>query len=231
MSMETNNKDVLWGSPSLQSSREKREYCLPCVIAVLYVGRWRPAASVGDRWWREGETSFTDKQQVGVVERVKPIKHLVAEARIMAGNVFKNPPNFNCETSYESWKNDIAIWCKLTDIPKEKQALAIHLVLTGKARQASSEVEISNLERADGVEQLIKKLDQLFLMDESRRQFRAFQELYNLRRSADIDVAEFVNEFERYYYRFTQEKMKLPDTVMAFMLLGRVPYLSLNFSL
>ena len=56
-------------------------------------------------------------------------------------------------------------------------------------------------------------------MDESRRQFRAFQELYNLQRTVDSDVGEFVNEFERYYYRFTQEKMKLPDTVMAFMLL------------
>ena len=56
-------------------------------------------------------------------------------------------------------------------------------------------------------------------MDESRRQFRAFQELYNLRRTVDSDVGEFVNEFERYYYRFTQEKMKLPDTVMAFILL------------
>ena len=35
----------------------------------------------------------------------------------------------------------------------------------------------------------------------------------------DNDVGEFVNEFERYYYRFTQEKMKLPDTVVGFMLL------------
>ena len=100
----------------------------------------------------------------------------------MAGNVFKNPPSFTSDGNYESWKKDIAIWCKLTDIAKEKQALAIHLVLTGKARQASSEVEISDLEKPDGVEYLIRKLDQLFLMDESRRQFRAFQELYNLRR-------------------------------------------------
>ena len=60
----------------------------------------------------------------------------------MAGNVFKNPPSFTSDGNYESWKKDIAIWCKLTDIAKEKQELAIHLVLTGTARQASSEVEI-----------------------------------------------------------------------------------------
>ena len=118
--------------------------------------------------------------------------HLVAErgykSVIMAGNVFKNPPSFISDGNYESWKKDIAIWCKLTDIAKEKQVLVIHLVLTGKARQASSEVEISDLEKPDGVEYLIRKLDQLFLMDESRRQFRAFQELYNLRRTVDSDV-------------------------------------------
>ena len=92
----------------------------------------------------------------------------------MAGNVFKDPPSFTIDGNYESRKKDIALWCKLTDIAEEKQVLAIHLVLTGKARQASSEVEISDIEKPDGVENLIRKLDQLFLMDESHRQFRAF---------------------------------------------------------
>ena len=93
--------------------------------------------------------------------------------RTMAGNIFKNPHSCTSDINDNSWKKDIAIWCKLSDIPKEKQALAIHLVLTGKARQASSEVEISDLEKPNGVECLITKLDQLFLMDESWRQFRS----------------------------------------------------------
>ena len=80
-------------------------------------------------------------------------------------------------------------------------------MLAGKARQASSELKLSVLKKVVGVDQLIVKLDKLFLMDESRRQFKAFQELYNLRRSADHDVGAFVNEFERFYYWFTQEKM------------------------
>ena len=84
----------------------------------------------------------------------------------MAGNILKNPP-FTSDGNYESWKKDIAIWCKPTNIAKEKQALAIHLVLTGKARQASSEVAISDLESPDGVENLIRKLDQLFLKGKS----------------------------------------------------------------
>ena len=54
-------------------------------------------------------------------------------------------------------------------------------------------LKITYMEKPDGIEYLIRKLDQLFLVDESRRQFRAFQELYNLRRTVDSDVGEFVN--------------------------------------
>lgn len=134
-------------------------------------------------------------------------------------NIFKNPPAFNSDFNYENWKKDIEIWRKLTDIEKNKQALAIHLVLTGKARQASTEISITELNSDNGVDKLIEKLDDLFLLDESRRQFGAFQNLYNLKRSPEVDVGQFVNEFERHYFRFTQEKMTLPDAVMAFMLL------------
>ena len=113
-------------------------------------------------------------------------------------NIFKNPPAFNSDFNYENWKKDIEIWRKLTDIEKNKQALAIHLVLTGKARQASTEISITELNSDNGVDKLIEKLDDLFLLDESRRQFGAFQNLYNLKRSPEVDVGQFVNEFERH---------------------------------
>ena len=76
--------------------------------------------------------------------------------------------------SYESWRKDIEIWCKLTDLPKKKQALAIHLSLDGQARVATSEIEVSDLEVDGGVEVILTKLDDLFLVDKGRRQFAAF---------------------------------------------------------
>lgn len=131
----------------------------------------------------------------------------------------KCPPVFGSEVSYETWKNDIMIWRELTDLPKGKQALAIHLTLTGKARQASGELGVVDLKKDDGVDTLLKKLDELFLLDKGRRQFNVFRDLYNLRRPSATSVGDFVNEFERVYYRFTQEAMTLPDAVIAFMLL------------
>ena len=132
----------------------------------------------------------------------------------------KTPPKLVDDSAYESWKKDITIWCKFTDIPVEKQALGIHLSLTGRARIATSEIEISDLEKKDGVQIIIEKLDNLFLADKGRRQFAAFHSLYNFRRSSDVDVNKFVMEFEHVYFKFSQQDMTLPDTVMAFMLLA-----------
>ena len=48
-------------------------------------------------------------------------------------------------------KKDIEIWCELTDLAIEKPALAIHLVLTGRARVASSKLEVTELKAEEGV--------------------------------------------------------------------------------
>ncbi|KAK3872293.1 hypothetical protein Pcinc_022626 [Petrolisthes cinctipes] len=133
---------------------------------------------------------------------------------------YKWPPKLDKELSYESWRKDIEIWSKITDLSKKKQALAIHLSLDGRARVATSEIEVRDLKADNGVEVLLGKLDGLFLVDEGRRQFTAFQDLYNLRRQGDGNVREFVAEFEHTYFKFTKQGMTLPDSALAFMLLA-----------
>ena len=130
----------------------------------------------------------------------------------------KWPPPLNNDESYETWKKDIEIWAKLTDLKKPKQALAIHLSLTGKARIASSELSVESLNSDSGVELILEKLDALFLLDKGRRQFAAFKNLYDLKREGK-SILEHISSFEHTYYRFKQEGMSLPDPVMAFMLI------------
>ncbi|KAK3874911.1 hypothetical protein Pcinc_020228 [Petrolisthes cinctipes] len=132
----------------------------------------------------------------------------------------KWPPKLESGSSYENWKKDIDIWCELTDLPKKKQALAIHLSLSGRARVATSEIDAADLKQDTGVQTLLMKLDGLFLVDKGRRQFAAFHELYNYRRAGDVSVRKFVAEFEHTYFQFKKQDMELPDSVMAFMLLA-----------
>lgn len=137
-----------------------------------------------------------------------------------AAATMKMPPAFEDENAYEIWKEDLEIWCDLTDLPASKRALAVRLVLTGRARAAaSSQVKREDLKKDDGVQILLKKLDGEFLVEKGRRQFAAFNEMYNFRRSDKHDVSTFVSCFEHGYFKFTQQGMTLPDTVLAFMLL------------
>ncbi|KAK4329335.1 hypothetical protein Pmani_000306 [Petrolisthes manimaculis] len=132
----------------------------------------------------------------------------------------KWPPKLSNEAAYELWRKDIEIWCKLSDLSKKKQALAIHLSLDGRARISTSELEVDALESDDGVKTILEKLDGLFLVDKGRRQFNVFQELYNLRRPDGVEVRKFISQFEHTYSEFTKQNMSLPDSVRAFMLLA-----------
>ena len=129
------------------------------------------------------------------------------------------PPVFN-GVNYETWKRDVKIWCRLADFTAEKQALAIHLSLEGRARDASSEIDPDTLGGKDGVKILLERLDKVFLPNKGRRQFSAFQELYNLRREKGSGIDEFVDCFEHTYFKFKSQNMELPDPVIAFMLLA-----------
>ena len=95
----------------------------------------------------------------------------------------------------------------------------MHLSLKGRARVASSEVAVEALKQENGVETLIAKLDKLFLQDEGSRQFNAFREFYNLRKSDAKSCNEYISEFEHVYFKLVAQKMALPDSVIAFMLL------------
>ena len=64
--------------------------------------------------------------------------------------------------TYDVWRKDINIWTRLTDLDKKKQALAIHLSLNERARQATSELEVEKLECDDGIKNLIERLDRGF---------------------------------------------------------------------
>ena len=136
----------------------------------------------------------------------------------MAFNM-KAPPVLD-DDSYETWKRDIEIWSKFTDVKPEKQGLGVYLTLSGRAHSAASEIPVADLEKAVGLQTIISKLDNLFLAEKGRRQFCAFNNLYNFRCAGDMSVGKFVTDFEHVYFKFEQQDMKLPDTVMAFMLLA-----------
>ena len=138
----------------------------------------------------------------------------------MADKLFKLPTLSEDGANYENWKKDIDLWCLASTLSGKKQAIAIHLSLSGKARAATTEIDIVHAPDAEAVSKIKEKLDSIFLPEKGVRQFNAFSCLFNLRRKEDVKMIDFISEFEHVAYKFQQEGMILPDAVMAFMLLG-----------
>ena len=139
----------------------------------------------------------------------------------MSEKVYKMPILNEDGGNYESWKKDIDIWCLCqTSMTVKKQAFAIHLSLTGKARIATSELDLTHVPDAEAVNRIKEKLDSLFLPEQHIRQFICFSKMFNLRRKEEDSISNYIHEFEHNIFRFNQEGMNMPDGMMAFFLLA-----------
>lgn len=65
---------------------------------------------------------------------------------------YRVPPGFDEGKPYESWKNEVAIWTRVTELDKDKQALAVVLALSGRARETGMEVPADDLNKDTGMD-------------------------------------------------------------------------------
>ena len=133
-------------------------------------------------------------------------------------SVIKNPPVLRELEQYEQWKEDVLMWTELTDISKKKQAIAIHLTLTGQAKEVANQVSTEDKKKENGVEILLEKLDEAFMKEPERRKFMAYQSFEECVRKDDMSICEFMREFDMKYYKMKEKGMELPDEVLAFRL-------------
>ena len=132
---------------------------------------------------------------------------------------FKAPPLLSDESVYENWKCEIEIWQAFTVLAPKKQGPAIFLTSQGKAREAALEIEIKDLTDDQGVKKLIEKLDSLYLKDINQSAYAAYECFEMYRRPKEMNMKEFLNNFERLYNRLKVYQMELPDGILAYRVL------------
>ncbi|ESO98891.1 hypothetical protein LOTGIDRAFT_158847 [Lottia gigantea] len=134
-------------------------------------------------------------------------------------NSYKNPSYFGPDTVYDTWKNELEIWRRVTDLDADKQALAITLSLTGRARERAVQIPADYLDSERGVDILIAKLDDVFKKETKDATYEAYLSFENFRKTDDMSIETYVIEFERLNTRLVRYGMELPDAVLAFKLL------------
>lgn len=139
----------------------------------------------------------------------------------MAAQSYKIPPRMTEQKSYDTWKNEIKMWRLVTELDKKKQALAIALSLTGKAREAALEIPAENLNSDDGVDKLLEKLDQLFKKDTIDSAYEAYKNFDAFYQGESVPMTDYIAQFEILYRKMEKYEMKLPDAILAFTLLEK----------
>ena len=130
----------------------------------------------------------------------------------------KPPPIFNPDEDddYCAWKNDVEVWQAFTKEEAKRQGPAVYLSLKGRAREAVRGISINDLKKDDGVDEIIRILDEIFQSDETTRAYHAFKEYVEYRRSSDQTFSSFVVEYEKRYREVKRYKLDLPTGVQAF---------------
>lgn len=100
----------------------------------------------------------------------------------------------------------ISLWCELPELPKERRAIS-------HSWDALSEVYITDLKKSS-MDILVEKFGSFF-SDKDHKQFTAFYISYNLHWSCHTNI-----KFVHMYFKYTQEDIKLPHSVMPFILLA-----------
>lgn len=137
----------------------------------------------------------------------------------MANN-FKNPPAFDQRSmGYETWKNEVQVWQLVTELKKEKQALAVSLSLTGNARESAMEIPAADLGSEDGMTKLFAQLDKVFLRDDKDRAYEAYKDFDTFHRADNMSMSDYILEFDKRYNKSKRYEMTLPEAVLAFKLL------------
>ena len=132
----------------------------------------------------------------------------------------KAPPPMRSDLPYSEWKHEVKVWKSfMSTIDKNRLGPALFLSLEGSARDAAREIAPEDLEKENGFDTLITKLDSLFLKDENNSAFEAYDIFERYQRPQDMDIFTYINAFERLYQKAKNFKLELPDGVLAYRLL------------
>ena len=131
----------------------------------------------------------------------------------------KTPPLLSETENYTNWKKAVAIWSNFTSLPDTKQGAALFLTLQGSARDAALELSQDAISSATGLNQVLRRLDDLYLKDETLQKYEAFEAFDSFRRPSHMSIPEFLHAFNLLSNKLQSYGTTISDDLLAFKLL------------
>ena len=130
----------------------------------------------------------------------------------------KTSPLLFAAKDYFSWKKSIKIRSEFTSLEAKKQGAAVFLTLDGTARDAALGLDESKISSDTGPVAMLKRLDKLYLKDETLQKYEVFYEFGNYQRSPDIPMNEFLHKFSMLYNKLNSYGTTISDDLLGYKL-------------
>ena len=130
------------------------------------------------------------------------------------------PPVLDDKMTYEMWKKQLQLWQICSRLDKDQQASELILSLSGKAREAALEMDITEIHVDDGVDNVIKKLDGLFLKDENQliyvslKKFEHYKIFYNHLNLKILFICKMYHEEDHHVDAEVHPEVEVVDLVV-----------------
>ena len=133
-------------------------------------------------------------------------------------------PTLTGSTNYELWKLQTQAWTVVTELSKEKQAVAVALNLPeddGRKikEKVFGELELDVLNSENGMNVLFESLDRYFLEDELMNSWNKFENFEKFERKHGQNIREYAADFDLKFRKLEKINIKLPSEILAFKLL------------
>ena len=132
-------------------------------------------------------------------------------------NFTKSPPLLSDTKNYTDWIKLLDLWKIFTSLEPAKQGPAVALTLQGEAQDEILELSTNKLTAADGLNNIIKRLDLIYKKDELVDKFYNLEAFESYKRPARLPIQEFMTEFDKKSHKLKNET--LSDDLLAYRLL------------
>ena len=137
----------------------------------------------------------------------------------MSSSNSKQPPALSKCKTYDDWLKLVRVWKMFTDLPIARQGPAIVLSLEGEAQDAVLELDESTFAAENGVDLIIARLDKLYKRDSTITKFQALESFQTFRRSSNMSILAFLNEFDKRYNKIKTHGTLMSDDLLGYLLL------------
>ena len=139
-----------------------------------------------------------------------------------------NPPTLTKGETYERYRQETLAWTKITDLGKEKQAIAIVLSLpeedeTKIREKVFDQLQLEDLKGENGVSILLMFLAKHLSKDGLTDSLDKFEDFDNIERKEEQNIQEYmyIAMFDLKYRKSQKKHMTLSSEILAFRLIKR----------